>query len=107
MSTHEHSIAPQSASTLVTSGNMVPTFTTSTYAGYTVKAEDEKPIKTPDNFLTTRAIECKSGWVGQIIIFKNIVWESMEAHETEKLALGEVNQHMVACLAALFAISGE
>jgi expansin (peptidoglycan-binding protein) len=83
---------------------VVPTFTTSTYAGYTVKTEDERPVKTPDNFLTTRAIETKSGWVGQIIIFSNIVWESLEAHETEKLALGEVNQHMVGCLASLFSV---
>jgi hypothetical protein len=35
------------------------------------------------------------------------VWESWSAHETEKLALGEVNQHLAACLAALFAINNE
>jgi hypothetical protein len=84
------------------SGNLT-TFVTSGSYGYSVKAEDERPIKTPDNFLTTRVVETMGGWMGQIIIFKNIVWQSPDGHEKECDALHEVNQHLVECLAKLFA----
>jgi hypothetical protein len=78
-------------------------------SGYTVPVGDIKSFRTPEGLLVTRAVQTKEGWKGQIIVDKNIVWESEDGHrgeddfEGEKLALAEANKRVVNALGDLFA----
>lgn len=57
---------------------------------------------TPAGLLVTRAVETKAGWVGQVIIDKDIVWESA-AFDERDAAVSEANGLVVDRLKALFA----
>jgi len=48
-------------------------------------------------------VEMASGWIGQIIVDKAIVWES-DPHEDERDAVNEATARVVEKLKALFAI---
>lgn len=48
-----------------------------TYTGMVIDAkEGERPEKTPHQLIATRAIETKDGWLGQIIMSGEIVYET-------------------------------
>jgi hypothetical protein len=53
----------------------------------------ERPAPTPRELLASRAIESKDGWLGQIVMFGEIVHET-KPHETSADALEEVNEHI-------------
>lgn len=68
--------------------------------------EGQKPERTPNELLATRAIESKDGWLGQIIMTGEIVYQtepqvdSDDEDEDEELKLGKhralalVNRHV-------------
>ena len=62
---------------------------------------DADRVKTPAGLVVTRAVETKSGWVGQIIVDKSIVWESQGAGD-EREALQDANTRVVDRLKSLF-----
>lgn len=68
-----------------------------------------KPEKTPAGLITTRAVETKDGWVGQVIVDKEIVYETalyMHSEENpDELAMIEVNAYVVERIKGLFAPS--
>jgi hypothetical protein len=87
------------------------TVTTSS-TGYAVIGEGNKPVSTPAGLLNTRAVETIEGWVGQIILDKNIIWQSEGFHndsedeydkKAERRAVRAANQRVIERLAKLFA----
>jgi len=62
---------------------------------------DAERITTPKGLLVTRAIELQEGWVGQIIIDKQIIWQS-PPREDEKEATQEATSRVVERLKFLF-----
>lgn len=70
--------------------------------GFTVAPErnDERP-KTPAGLIATQAVQTKDGWLGQVIVDKQIVWESDE-HEEGEDAVQAANGRVVQVLKALF-----
>lgn len=81
-------------------GNAI-TFTTGVLLG---TDKGKRPEPTPTELLATRAVESKDGWLGQIIMAGEIVWESEpqvdsddEDEEFEagsQRALAIVNRHV-------------
>jgi hypothetical protein len=61
-----------------------------------------QPQQTPEGLVVTRAQQLKDGWFGQIIIDREIVWESPESHQSSDAALREVNQRIVNKLKDMF-----
>jgi hypothetical protein len=61
----------------------------------------ERPPLTPSGLLVTRAVETKEGWRGQIIVDKNIVFES-EPQDEQSDALAAANDRVVTKLATIF-----
>jgi len=74
-------------------------------SGWTLAPETTDPVKTPTGLLATRAIETKSGWVGQIILDKEIIWESepLSGEDAQKHVTAEASQRVVQALRQLFA----
>lgn len=52
--------------------------------GITLSGSNTEPTRTPGGLVTTRAIEVKDGWVGQVIIGKAIVWQSDPVSQSEE-----------------------
>lgn len=79
------------------------------YSGFNVPPGENKPAHTPSGLLITRAVQVVGGWVGQIIIDKNVVWQSDtqqgedDEESTEDKALKEANDRVVNVLGTLFA----
>lgn len=76
------------------------TLTGSSY-GMTIKpvTDDAKP-KTPSGLIVTQAVQTKDGWLGQVIVDKEIVWESIPELEGED-AVQAANSHVVTAIKAL------
>lgn len=75
---------------------------TTTSNGFLVGYGNSEPVKTPAGILVTRAVETKAGWVGQIILDKDIVWESEPKHKSDE-AVMDANDRVVDKLRRLFA----
>lgn len=60
-----------------------------------------KPERAPAGLIATRAIETKDGWRGQILVDKEIVFETGDLVDSED-ALELVNQRVVARVKKLF-----
>lgn len=50
----------------------------------------ERPAPTPRELVATRAVEAKDGWLGQILMSGEIVYET-RPQKTSQKALGKVN----------------
>lgn len=50
----------------------------------------------------TQAVQTKDGWLGQVIVDKEIVWES-EAYDDSEDAIQDANTQVVEVFRALFA----
>jgi hypothetical protein len=74
-----------------------------TNTGVMLVPQESDRVHTPKGLLVTRAVEMASGWIGQIIVDKAIVWES-DPHEDERDAVNEATARVVEKLKALFAI---
>jgi hypothetical protein len=60
----------------------------------------ERPVKTPKELIVSRAVEAKDGWLGQIIMSGEIVYETEpqvgdEDETGAEKALALVNQHIL------------
>jgi hypothetical protein len=53
----------------------------------------ETPKPPPKDLIATRAVESQDGWLGQIIMLGEIVYET-KPQETSQRALGKVNQRV-------------
>lgn len=51
------------------------------------------PERTPTELIATRAIEAKDGWLGQVIMAGEIVWQS-EPQKNSRDALKKVNRRV-------------
>lgn len=68
--------------------------TTLTYSGMILDTKTgERPAKTPTELLATRAVESQDGWLGQITMSGEIVYQT-KPQETSEDALEEVNTHI-------------
>lgn len=67
----------------------------------TPKTDDARP-KTPAGLVVTQAVQTKDGWLGQVIVDKEIVWEGAPLPEGED-AVRAANARVVRALRALFA----
>lgn len=54
-----------------------------------------EPVKTPKGLIATRAVETKEGWVGQIIVAEQIIWESKPWTNSAEAAEREATQRVV------------
>ena len=68
------------------------TITYSTGIAFDTKT-GEVPARTPKELVATRAIESKDGWLGQIIMSGEIVYET-KPQQTSQKALGKVNRRI-------------
>lgn len=77
------------------------TLTGNSWSGVSVPVEQgEKPVPAPKGLIVTRAVQTKSGWVGQVIVDTDIVYESSPFLDSDSgrgssLALEDVNQYVV------------
>lgn len=79
---------------------------TNSSSGFTVSpSTDAASPKTPSGLIVTRAVETKDGWLGQVIVDKEIVWET-DAEDRSKDAIQAANARVVEAVKALFAKSG-
>lgn len=69
--------------------------------GVTLTTQQGDTPQTPSGLLLTKAVETKRGWIGQIIVDKEIVWESA-AFDEVKPALEEANGRVVERVKRLF-----
>jgi hypothetical protein len=78
------------------------TLSGSTY-GITISpaTSDERP-RTPSGLVVTQAVQTKEGWLGQVIVDKEIAWESEAIDEGED-AIKAANARVVEVFKALFA----
>jgi hypothetical protein len=88
---------------------MTQTYNISTAGFQVVPTSGEPPKPTPSGLIVTRAVETKGGWVGQVIIDKDIVWESKpfttEADDEESpsaAAQKAANERVVNTIKTLF-----
>lgn len=88
--------------------NYNATISGNTWTGIAITAGDgAKPEPTPKGLIVTRAVETKAGWVGQVIVDKDIVYESEaflddEDRRGSELSLAEVNSYVVDKVKRLF-----
>lgn len=61
---------------------------------------DTRP-KTPAGLIVTQAVQTRDGWLGQVIVDKQIVWESGPDEDGEA-AVGAANARVVDVLRRLF-----
>jgi hypothetical protein len=77
------------------------------YGGFNVPPGESKQEHTPKGLLITRAVQVVGGWVGQVIVDKNVVWQSSpqegEDERCENQALKAANDRVVNVLGNLFA----
>jgi hypothetical protein len=68
--------------------------TTSYSTGLTLATgTGETPKPTPKELIATRAVEARDGWLGQIIMSGEIVYET-KPQKTSRDALGKVNRRV-------------
>jgi hypothetical protein len=70
-------------------------------------------VQTPAGILATRAVETKAGWVGQIVLDKEIIWESdamsdddddePNAETGQRKAMKATNERVMVRLRKIFA----
>jgi hypothetical protein len=71
--------------------NTASNTTTLSYSGIVIGSDKgEPPVKTPKELLVTRAVEVKDGWLGQVVMDGEIVWETPGWEKAEE-ALGAAN----------------
>jgi len=70
----------------------------------TLNPESGERPKTPSGLIVTRAVQIRHGWLGQVIVDKSIVWETVPLSEGEE-AIQAANAHVVAVASALFGSS--
>ena len=63
----------------------------------------ERPPKSPKGLIATQAVQTKGGWLGQVFVDKQIVFESAEPHDGSDEAIDEANQRVIAVITSLFA----
>lgn len=63
---------------------------------------DETRPRTPAGLIVTQAVQTKDGWLGQVIIDKEIVWESAAEDDGDD-AIQAANAQVVQVFRALFA----
>ena len=73
----------------------------STYSISLSPTEGDRP-ETPSGLIVTRAVETKDGWFGQILVDKEIVYQS-EPHEDGDEAIKAANARVVGAVKGLFA----
>ena len=66
------------------------------------QGDGSTPDRTPKGMLVTRAVETKEGWLGQLIIDKEIVYQSEPMLDSND-AMAEVNTRVIERLKQLFA----
>lgn len=74
----------------------------SSYGMILTPDQGESRPKTPAGLIVTQAVQTKDGWLGQVIVDKEIVWESDPREEGEE-AVQAANARVVARLRALLA----
>lgn len=67
----------------------------------TPKTGDARPT-TPSGLVVTQAVQTRDGWLGQVIVDKDIVWESAAVEDGED-AIKAANARVVHAFKALFA----
>lgn len=82
------------------------TITGSNY-GFTISptTAETKP-KAPAGLVVTQAVQTKEGWLGQVVVDKEIVWESEAYDDSEDAiqdAIQDANAQVVDVFKALFA----
>lgn len=58
------------------------------------------PIGMPPSLIATRAVEMKAGWIGQLIVAGDVIWES-KPKKTSKEAEEQATQRVVERLKSL------
>ena len=77
------------------------TLTGSSY-GFTIIPETgERAPKTPSGLIVTQAVQTRLGWLGQVIVDKEIVWESAVIDDGTD-AIRAANERVVAAFKTLF-----
>ena len=74
----------------------------STYGISLSPTETEKRPKTPAGLVVTQAVQTRDGWLGQVIVDKEIVWESAAEPDGDD-AIKSANARVVLAFKALFA----
>lgn len=85
-------------------GNNTYTYGTLTGSNYGITispGEGEKAPKTPSGLIVTQAVQTKDGWLGQVIVDKEIVWESAAAEKGTD-AIQAANTRVVQAFKTLF-----
>lgn len=67
----------------------------------------EQRPKTPAGLIVTQAVQTKDGWLGQVIIDKEIVWESAVGADDGDDAVRAANSRVVDVLRQLFEDAAE
>ena len=70
------------------------------------RPKQASPVKTPAGLLATRAVQTKAGWVGQIIVDKEVIWESKPFRtdkESQKTATAAASERVLGALRKLLA----
>jgi len=57
--------------------------------------------RTPSGLIVTQAVQTKDGWLGQVIVDKEIVWES-EPGDGGEAAVGAANRRVVEAFRQMF-----
>lgn len=63
-----------------------------------------EPPRTPSGLIATRAVETKDGWLGQVIVDKEIVLETPLTRYSDT-AIREANKRVVTAIKALFEVA--
>jgi hypothetical protein len=71
----------------------------------TPQSSDAKP-RTPSGLIVTQSVQTREGWLGQIIIDKEIVWESDPCHTGDD-AIQDANGRVVDVFKQLFQAAPE
>jgi hypothetical protein len=60
------------------------TYNTAVANGITLSAgTSPEPARVPKGLIATRAVEVKGGWVGQIIVAEDIIWQTPKRSKAE------------------------
>jgi hypothetical protein len=72
--------------------------------GWQMIPDTTEPVKTPAGLLATRAIETKAGWIGQVIVDREILWESepfTDEKDAQRDATAAASQRVIQALRTL------
>jgi hypothetical protein len=73
----------------------------STYGITLTTTSGEARPRTPSGLVVTQAVQTKDGWLGQVIVDKEIVWESDASRDGEE-AIQAANTRVVEVFKTLF-----